>query len=204
MLNIGGRALRINPGWTVDLVIDVGSFDADTLEIRGGRHRGAAMKIMQGIVACAIIAIASAATAAVKIGEPAPPFELTLIDGTKVRSADLHGQVVVLNFWATWCGPCKAELPLLDSYYRIRKDNGLRVFAVATEDSLPAFKLKPLFAAMTIPSARRIKGPFAVMGALPTNYIIDRAGVVRYAKAGAFDLNELNTLLVPLLREPAP
>ncbi|MBE2992379.1 TlpA family protein disulfide reductase [Sphingomonas sp. CFBP 13603] len=158
---------------------------------------------MQGIVACAMIMTASAATASVKLGEPAPPFELTLIDGTKVRSAILHGQVVVLNFWATWCGPCKAELPLLDSYYRIRKDNGLRVFAVATEDSVPASKLKPLFAAMTIPSARRIKGPFAVMGALPTN-IIDRAGVVRYAKAGAFDLNELNTLLVPLLREPAP
>ncbi len=204
MLNIGGRVSRIKPGWTANLVIDVGSLDADTLEIRGGRHRGGQMKIMQSVVACAMIAIGSAATAAVKTGELAPPFELTLIDGSKVRSADLHGQVVVLNFWATWCGPCKAELPLLDSYYRIRKDNGLRVFAVATEDSLPAFKLKPLFAAMTIPSARRIKGPFAVMGALPTNYIIDRAGVVRHAKAGAFDLNELNTLLVPLLREPAP
>ncbi len=199
MLNIGGRVSRINPGWTANLVIDVGSFDADTLEIRGGRHGVGAMKIMQGIVACAMIA-----TASVKLGEPAPPFELTSIDGTKVRSADLHGQVVVLNFWATWRGPCKAELPLLDSCYRIRKDNGLRVFAVATEDSLPAFKLKPLFAAMTIPSARRDKGPFAVMGALPTNYVIDRAGVVRYAKAGAFDLNELNTLLVPLLRERAP
>ena len=162
------------------------------------------MRVLQGVIACALLMAASAAPAAVKIGEKAPPCELTLIDGTKVRSADLHGQVVVLNFWATWCGPCKAELPLLDSYYRIRKDNGLRVFAVATEDSLPAFKLEPLFAAMTIPSARRIKGPFAVMGALPTNYIIDRAGVVRYAKAGAFDLDELNTLLVPLLREPAP
>ncbi|RKE50163.1 MULTISPECIES: TlpA disulfide reductase family protein [unclassified Sphingomonas] len=162
------------------------------------------MRVLQGVIACALLMAASAAPAAVKIGEKAPPFELTLINGTKVRSADLHGQVVVLNFWATWCGPCKAELPLLDSYYRIRKDNGLRVFAVATEDSLPASRLKPLFAAMTIPSARRIKGPFAVMGALPTNYIIDRAGVVRYAKAGAFDLNELNTLLVPLLREPAP
>jgi len=63
MLNIGGRVLRINPGWTVDLVIDVGSFDADTLEIRGGRCRGGPMKIMQSIVACAMIAIAAAATA---------------------------------------------------------------------------------------------------------------------------------------------
>lgn len=145
-----------------------------------------------------------AATSAVKIGEKAPSFELTLIDGSKVRSEDLRGQVVVLNFWATWCVPCRTELPLLDSYYRLRKNNGLRVYAVATEGSLAEYKLKPLFAAMAIPSARRIKGSFAVMGALPTNYIIDRAGIVRYAKAGAFDLDDLNQILVPMLREPAP
>lgn len=162
------------------------------------------MRLVRGFLVSAMLLTATAAPATVKVGERAPDFELTLIDGSKVRSADVRGQVVILNFWATWCGPCKAELPLLDNYYRLRKDNGLRVFAVATEDSLPAFKLKPLFAAMAIPSARRIKGQFAVMGALPTNYIIDRAGIVRYAKAGAFDLNDLNSLLVPLLREPAP
>ena len=162
------------------------------------------MTVLRGIMACAVLMAASAAPAAVKVGERAPDFELTLIDGSKVRGSDLRGQVVVLNFWATWCGPCKIELPLLDTYYRLRKGNGLRVFAVATEDSLPVYKLKPLFAAMAIPSARRIKGSFAAMGALPTNYIIDRAGVVRYAKPGAFDLNDLNGLLVPLLRDPAP
>ncbi len=167
------------------------------------------LTIFRGIMTCAALLAASAASepataAAVNIGERAPDFELTLIDGSKVRSADLRGQVVILNFWATWCGPCKAELPLLDNYYRLRKDHGLRVFAVATEDSLPAFKLKPLFAAMAISSARRIKGPFGVMGALPTNYIIDRAGIVRYAKTGAFSLDDLNGLLIPLLKEPAP
>ena len=162
------------------------------------------MTVWRGIMACAVLMAASAAPAAVKVGERAPDFELTLIDDSKVRGTDLRGQIVVLNFWATWCGPCKAELPLLDSYYRLRKDKGLRVFAVATEDSLPVYELKPLFAAMAIPSARRIKGPFAAMGALPTNYIIDRAGVVRYAKPGAFDLDDLNGLLVPLLQDPAP
>ncbi len=162
------------------------------------------MTVLRGIMACAVLMAASAAPAAVKVGERAPDFELTLIDGSKVRGSDLRGQVVVLNFWATWCGPCKTELPLLDTYYRLRKGNGLRVFAVATEDSLPVYTLKPLFAAMAIPSARRIKGPFAAMGALPTNYIIDRAGVVRYAKPGAFDLDDLNGLLIPLLRDPAP
>lgn len=160
--------------------------------------------LIAGALALAIAMTPYPATAAIKVGDHAPDFEMTLIDGSKIRSADLRGQVVILNFWATWCGPCKAELPLLDAYYRLRKDNGLRVFAVATEDSLPVYALKPLFAALAIPSARRIKGAFGVMGALPTNYIIDRAGVVRYAKPGALELTDLNRLLVPMLSERTP
>lgn len=147
--------------------------------------------------------IASAASAP-KVGIVAPAYELTLVDGSKISSADLRGQVVILNFWATWCGPCKRELPLLDTYYRIRKPNGLRIFAVATQDSLSEHQLRPLFARMAIPAARRVKGPYADLGALPTNFVIDRAGIVRYAKTGAFDLDDLNALLVPLLQEPAP
>jgi thiol-disulfide isomerase/thioredoxin len=146
----------------------------------------------------------AAADKRLTVGTRAPDFELTMLDNSKVRLADLRGQVVVLNFWATWCGPCRTELPLLDTYHRRRNQRGLKVFAIATEDSLPIFRLKPLFAAMAIPSARRIKGPYDVMGALPTNYVIDRAGVIRYAKAGAFTLDELHGVLVPLLNEAAP
>ena len=161
---------------------------------------------MAAAVALAIVPAASSAVAksAPKMGEMAPDFDLTLIDSTHVRLADLQGQVVVLNFWATWCGPCRAELPLLDQYYRIQGKHGLKVFAVATEDSLPLYQLKPLFAAMAIPSARRIKGPYATLGAVPTNYIIDRSGRVRYAKAAEFDIDDLNRLLVPLLKETPP
>lgn len=151
------------------------------------------------------LVLLSGGNAAPKIGMPAPPFELTLIDGTKVSSEQLRGQVVVLNFWATWCVPCRTELPILDRYYAIRKAAGLRVFTIATESSLPLYQLKKLFAVMAIPSARRIKGPYQPIGdAVPSNYVIDRAGRVRYAKAGAFGLDELNALLVPLLKEPAP
>ena len=150
------------------------------------------------------VASSVAAKSGPKVGETAPDFDLTLIDGTHVRLADLRGQVVVLNFWATWCGPCRAELPLLDQYYRIQGKHGLKVLAVVTEDSLPLYQLKPLFAAMAIPSARRIKGPYATLGAVPTNYIIDRAGRVRYAQAAAFDIDDLNRLLVPLLKETPP
>lgn len=138
------------------------------------------------------------------VGDMAPDFEITLVDGSKVRLADLKGHVIVLNFWATWCAPCRAELPLLDRYYGLRKDAGLRVYAVTTEGSLPISRLKKLFAVMQIPAARKISGPYSRIKAVPTNYIIDRAGRIRYAKAAAFSLDDLNAQLVPLLKEPRP
>jgi peroxiredoxin len=149
--------------------------------------------------------VADAARPSSIIGKPAPDFELTLMDGSKVRLADLRGQVVVLNFWATWCVPCRRELPLLDGYYRLQKQHGLRVFAVTTEDSVPPRLMKPLFAAMAITPTKRVKGHYELIGnAVPTNYVIDRAGIVRYAKAAAFDLDDLNTILTPLLKEAPP
>ena len=153
--------------------------------------------------ACLLSHTAIAATPP-RIGSAAPDFELTLMDGSKVSLASLKGQVVLLNFWATWCVPCRKELPTLDGYYALQKPHGLRVFAITTEGSVPLFQLKKLFAAMAIPSARRIKGPYGPLTGVPTNFVIDRAGVLRYAQSGAFDLDSLNTVLVPLLQEKAP
>jgi peroxiredoxin len=137
------------------------------------------------------------------VGQVAPDFKLTLVSGETVTLADLKGQVIVLNYWATWCAPCIKELPLLDSYYILQKSRGLAVFAITTENSVPLYHLKKLFAAMAIPSVRRIRGPDGIDGAVPTNIVIGRDGRVRYAKAGSFDLDGLNALLVPLLRENA-
>jgi len=140
-----------------------------------------------------------------RVGEPAPDFQLTLVDGAHVRLSELRGQVVVLNFWATWCVPCRTELPLLDGYYRIMLPHGLRVFAATTEDSVPLYQLRRVFAAMAIGAVRDIHGPYhPIQGAVPTNFVIDRAGRVRYAASGAFNLDALNHILVPLLNEPAP
>jgi peroxiredoxin len=149
-------------------------------------------------------ASAAPAVAAPKVGDLAPDTQLTLVDGSHVRLSDLRGQVVVLNFWATWCVPCRQELPMLDAYYRRRHDAGLRVFAITTEGSLPLYQLRRLFAAMAIPSVRSVHGPFRMMEGLPTNFVIDRAGRVRYAASGAFDVQSLNAVVIPLLNEPAP
>lgn len=138
------------------------------------------------------------------VGQSAPKFTATTLDGKELSLADFKGQVLIINFWATWCAPCKAELPLLEAYYRARAANGLRVIAVSTENSLPPEKLKPISEHLTLSMIRHFKGDYPVLHAMPTNYVIDRAGMVRYAKADAFNLDGLNAVLVPLLNEPAP
>ena len=151
----------------------------------------------------ALLAAPEAMARQPKVGQAAPDFTLTLVNGQHVSLAELRGQVVVLNFWATWCVPCRQELPTLDAYYSIQKRHGLRVFAATTEDSLPEKKLHALFDRLTIEPVHRVKGPYRPLGAIPTNYVIDRAGVVRYAGTGAFDLDALNKVLVPLLQQSA-
>lgn len=166
------------------------------------------IRALAAVVGAALTALPAASVYAKDkpvVGDLAPEFELAMVDGSKVTLSQLRGQVLVLNFWATWCVPCRAELPTLDAYYNARKQNGLKVIAITTEGSLPVGKLKKLFAAMHMPSARGIKGGYGpIGGAVPTNFVIDRAGKLRYAKAGAFDLDDLNKILVPLLQEPAP
>lgn len=158
------------------------------------------------VLPLALFAIGASAQARTpKVGEIAPDFALTLVNGQTVKLADLRGQVIVINFWATWCVPCRAELPALDAYYKLQKSHGLRVFAITTEGSVPEKKLHDLFSAMTIEPIHKLKGPYSYIDhAVPTNFVIDRAGKVRYAKAGAFNVDRLNEILVPLLKEPVP
>jgi cytochrome c biogenesis protein CcmG, thiol:disulfide interchange protein DsbE len=160
-------------------------------------------KIAPTVLTMIVLAHLSTALASdVIVGSPAPDFHATTFDGRKISLADYHGQVLVINFWATWCGPCRRELPLLDGYYRVQKHAGLEVIAVATEDSVSPSQLKPLAAAAAIPFIRRLSGPYKILNGVPTNIVIDRNGIVRYAQARAFSLDDLNSILVPLLREP--
>jgi peroxiredoxin len=160
---------------------------------------------LTGITLAALIS-AGQALAKPEVGQPAPDFRTTTFDGKVVTLKDLKGKVVVLNFWATWCGPCRTELPLLDAYYKARKDAGYTSLAVTTEDSVPVENLNRFVKTLAMPMAYRFKGkPYLEYGdAVPVNFVIDRQGVIRYAEAGAFNLERLEKVVQPLLKEAAP
>lgn len=164
------------------------------------------MGFRKGALAVAVAAtlMAGAAQAAPKVGKPAPDFTVTTYGGRTVSLADLKGDVIILNFWATWCGPCRQELPLLESAFQAYGNYGFQVLAVATEDSLPESKLRPIAAKLHIPFVKRLKGRYDVLDGVPTNYVIDRSGQLVYAKAAAFTPDSLNALIVPLLKAPIP
>ncbi len=140
-------------------------------------------------------------------GRPAPSFSLVTFAGDRVSLEQLRGQVIVINIWATWCAPCRSEMPMMHNYYRVNRSRGLAMFGVTTESSVsprhPA--LQRVSAALSYPLSNRMRGNYGDVTAVPTTYIIDRAGVVRHIQAGAYSAEEFRGVLDPLLAEaPLP
>ena len=148
------------------------------------------------------LAMVGAAAGASEVGKPARDFTITTLDKQSVRLADLRGKVIVVNRWATWCTPCKAEMVAFENYLRTHPNADLKIYAVTTELQYPAYKLKPLQAILHFPIGTSITGGgYGVKSGVPTSYVIDRAGVVRYADAGAFSLESFEALVTPLLKQ---
>jgi thiol-disulfide isomerase/thioredoxin len=136
-----------------------------------------------------------------------PDFAFTALDGTEVRSDALHGQVVVLNFWATWCGPCKLEMPALQSLHEDRVEAGVVVLGLATDvgsgDPIRDFLTER---EITYPVGRATnehRRAFGGIRGIPTTFIIDREGVVRHRVVGYFAPPAMRAAVNRLLEEDA-
>jgi len=121
------------------------------------------------------------------LNHPAPDFELKTGTGEKVRLSDFRGKVVLLNFWATWCGPCRRELPTVAKLYGEFKDSGLVVFGVNDEDKSTARKYlekEALALPFLVDSSEKAHRLYHV-NAIPTVFLIDPRGkVVKYFRGG--------------------
>jgi cytochrome c biogenesis protein CcmG, thiol:disulfide interchange protein DsbE len=150
---------------------------------------------MRALAAVALVLTAQAP-------QPAPPFALDLLGGGAVTSADLRGQVVVINYWATWCAPCRAELAELDAVARAHPGR-VAVFAVLAERRPDPRLLARQVAAMRIPVATRLSAGAAdyplIRGGVPTTYVLDRTGARAFSRAGAFRPGEVAARLAPLV-----
>ena len=114
------------------------------------------------------------------IGKPAPDFELETLDGKKFKLSDLRGKAVLLNFWATWCGPCKIEMPWLVEFQKHYQSQGFEVVGVAMEDTkkeeIAAFA-KEMGVNYTVMRGKEAIGEaYGGLPGLPTTFYIGRDG----------------------------
>lgn len=124
-----------------------------------------------------------------KEGFTAPDFNLGLLDGGTVTLSELKGKVVLVNFWTSWCPPCRKEMPAIESVYRSYKDLGLVVIGLnlTAQDSEQAAALFAQEVGVTFPIALDLDnsvGNLYRVTALPTSFFIDRKGVIRSVIVG--------------------
>lgn len=135
-----------------------------------------------------------------------PTYAFVALDGSLVDSEDLIGNVVVLNFWATWCAPCRLEMPALQELYEERAGDGVVVLGLATDTGRGS-------AVESFLSERKIDYPvgratnahrqaFGGINAIPTTFIIDRGGLVRHRVVGYFAPPAMRAAVNRLLNQP--
>ena len=123
-----------------------------------------------------------------EVGAPAPPISVKGLSGKTIEVSSFRGKVVLLDVWASWCGPCKQELPMLDAMAARLHGRGVEVLAVSIDqerENVVKFLRGRSRWALTV--AHDPKGQIADRlqpDRMPTSYIIDRAGIIRYVNRG--------------------
>ena len=148
---------------------------------------------------------AAAPAAQIAPNMPAPAFSLKDLGGRTVTLADLKGKVVVLNFWATWCLPCRAEVPDFVAFYAENAAKGLEIVGVSL-DTETAAKVRGFVQTnkMTYPVAMfsdKIVKDYGPIDAIPTTFIIDKTGRVRHTEVGRLSRESLEQWFSKLAAE---
>jgi cytochrome c biogenesis protein CcmG/thiol:disulfide interchange protein DsbE len=140
----------------------------------------------------------------VRIGDPAPAFVLADLDGNPVSLADLRGRPVIVNFWASWCGPCVEEFPLLNAAAAAHEGDGLAVVGIVFRDRSEAARDFLARMGATWPAAmdpgEAVATRFGIISP-PDSFFIDRGGVVVSRQIGQLSAADLDRGLAQILGE---
>jgi thiol-disulfide isomerase/thioredoxin len=186
-------------------------FEAEAARCDAGRRR-----VLRGGAALAWLAtgglVASRAEArSLHVGETAPPAVLVTLDGERISSRDLAGRVVILTFWATYCVPCRTELPLLSEFAAAHAAEGLSVLGFCLDEPASASKVRRVADTLGFPVGfmREDSAPgYGRIWKLPVNFTIDRAGLLVEdgwaQKEPSWTTERLERVVLPLLAAGAP
>ena len=148
---------------------------------------------------------ASIALAALAVGQPAPALVVDTLDGHAFDIAKLRGKVAIVNFWATWCPPCREEMPALDAFYKHHREQGVELIGMSADSPHDADEVVKVMKSFSYPAAMVNKARTNGFGApriLPVTYVIDSQGVVRaILRPDKLQITEqsLNEIVLPLL-----
>jgi len=150
---------------------------------------------------------ASTATAPVVVGRAAPALIVPRLDGATFDLTALRGKVVIVNFWASWCSPCRAEMPQLDAFYRQHHAQGLELLGLSVDDPQDRATVAHIMKSFSYPAAMAVAAKvndFGAPVAVPMTWIIDAKGVVRarLIAGNPVTIHSLEQLVLPLLPEP--
>jgi len=164
----------------------------------------AALLALLGLVAFQMSRIGPLAAGQVGAGEAAPEFTLQTFDGPAVTLADLRGQVVVVNFWASWCKPCEEEAAALQSTSQKYADQGVVFLGVAYVDTEPESRAFLDRFAITYPNGPDLRTDishrYRVRG-VPETFVVDQTGTVRKLFVGPTNGDALSAAIDQLLTE---
>jgi len=138
--------------------------------------RGAAALSVTGLGA---LFAPTASANLLRVGAPAPAATLVTLDGQRIATSDLLGRVVILTFWATWCGPCREELPLLSAYATQHAAEGLTVLAFTLDSPDELRKVQPVAQSLSFPVGFLANSSLPGYGRIwriPVNFTINREG----------------------------
>lgn len=161
------------------------------------------------LVALAACASGQAQSAPPALGAPAPDFTLPTLGGDTLRLADTRGQVVIVNFWASWCEPCVAETPRLVGWYAQHRDAGLLILGVDVLNRDSRADVEAFATKYSVDYPLPLDEPGDVSARwraqqLPRSYVLDRAGIVRFARIGEMTDDDFEKAVRPLLAATTP
>lgn len=167
------------------------------LEVREGGG-GAAGEAGMGIVALPDGMNPTGEPPAAREGRAAPDFQLRTLDGAVTRLSNYRGQFVLINFWASWCGPCRGETPDLEAFYRQYRDRGLVVLGVNQQEPEGTARSFAELFEVTYPilldRTGGVSDGYRVSTGLPISFFVDRDGVIRRIFIGRVEPDDLEAL----------